>query len=122
MPLDTDRETAARAYVRALADHRGDDVPFAPECTRIEFGIKTGFSGDHLRRSLNRGPQYRIIETTTDPEFTVEGDRLRAKFDVVTKPSIAGRRVCAHVDETFQFTDDARIRHIHAHVRPFIKR
>ena len=36
--------------------------------------MKTGFSGDHLRRSLNRGPQYRVIEQTTAPEFTVDGD------------------------------------------------
>jgi hypothetical protein len=113
---------AARAYIRALADHRGDDVPFAPDCTRIEFGVKTGFSGEHLRRSLNRGPQYKIIELTTDPEFTVDGDALRARFDVITRPSIAGRRVCAHVDERFEFTDDGRIRHIHARVSPFIKR
>ena len=27
------------------------------------MGIKNGFSGNHLRRSLNRGPQFRIIET-----------------------------------------------------------
>lgn len=122
MPVDTDHMAAARSYIRALADHRGDDVPFAPDCTRIEFGVKTGFSGNHLRRSLNRGVQYRTIAATTDPEFTVEGDRLRARFDVITKPSLAGRRLCAHVDETFDFDADGLIRHIHAHVRPFIKR
>lgn len=122
MEIDTARETAALAYIRALADHRADDVPFAPECTRIEFGVKTGFSGNHLRRSLNRGPQYRIIDATTDPEFSVEGDVLRARFDVITKPSIAGRRVCAHVDETFAFDADGRITHIHAVVSPFIQR
>ncbi|MCP9271300.1 hypothetical protein [Mycolicibacterium arenosum] len=120
--MHTERETAARAYIDALATHRADGVPFAARCTRIEFGIKTGFSGDHLRRSLNRGPQYRIIETTTDPEFTAEGDVLLARFDVITKPSLAGRRVCAHVAETFRFTDDGEIAHIHAVVRPFIKR
>jgi hypothetical protein len=119
---DTARMAAARAYIRALADHRADDVPFAPDCTRVEVGLKTGFSGDHLRRSLNRGPQYRIIETTTDPEFTVEGDLLRARFDVITKPVLAGRRVCAHVDETFRFTDDGLIAHINAGIRPFLKR
>ena len=97
-------------------------MPFAPGCTRVEVGLKTGFSADHLRRSLNRGPQYKIIETTTEPEFTKEGAVLRARFDVITKPSIAGRRVCAHVDERFRFTDDGRIAHIHAVVTPFIKR
>ncbi|MCW2732061.1 MAG: hypothetical protein JWR13_2877 [Mycobacterium sp.] len=119
---NTDRLAAAQAYISALADHRADAVPFAPDCTRIEVGIKTGFSGNHLRRSLNRGPQYRIIETTTSPDFTVVGDGLRARFDVITKPSVAGRRVCAHVDETFLFSADGKIRHIRASIRPFIKR
>ena len=123
MPVtDTQREAAARAYIRALADHRADGVPFAPDCTRVEIGLKTGFSGDHLRRSLNRGPQYKLIETTTDPEFTTDGDVLRARFDVITKPSLAGRRVCAHVDETFEFDADGLIRHINASIRPFVKR
>ena len=74
---------------------------FAPDCTRVEVGLKTGFSGNHLRRSLNRGPQYRVIKSTTTPEFTVAGDEVRARFDLVTKPSLAGRRVGAHIDETF---------------------
>ena len=117
-----DRVAAAQAYISALAHHRADDVPFAPDCTRVEVGLKTGFSGEHLRRSLNRGPQYRIIQETTTPEFSVVGEALRAKFDVITKPSLAGRRVCAHVDETFLFTTDGKIQHIRANIRPFIKR
>jgi hypothetical protein len=120
--LDTARVAAAQAYVNALADHRADDVPFAPDCTRVEVGIKTGFSGNHLRRSLNRGVQYRIIEKTTPPEFTAVDDGLRARFNVVTKPTLAGRRVCAHIDETFVFTADGKIRHIRASIRPFIQR
>lgn len=120
---DTERIAAAQAYIDALAGHRADDVPFAPNCTRIEVGIKTGFSGDHLRRSLNRGPQYLVIAATTTPEFTVDGDHIRARFDVITKPSIAGRRVCAHIDETFLIpVSDGKIHHIRAHIRPFIKR
>ncbi len=120
---DDTRIAAAQAYISALASHRADHVPFAPGCTRIEVGLKTGFSGDHLRRSLNRGPQYRIIETTTAPEFTVSGDEIRARFDVITKPSLGGRRVCAHVDETFLIpVADGKIHHIRAHIRPFIKR
>lgn len=118
---NADRIAAAQAYIDALADHRADDVPFAAECTRIEVGLKTGFSGDHLRRSLNRGPQYRIIDSTTTPDFTVDGHEVRARFDVITKPSIAGKRVCAHVDETFLIPADGEIRHINASIRPFIK-
>lgn len=122
MQLSTQREAAARSYIRALADHRADDVPFARDCTRVEVGLKTGFSGNHLRRSLNRGLQYRTIASVTDPEFTTEGDLLRARFDVITKPSLAGRRVCSHVDETFEFNADDEIVHIHAKLTPFIKR
>ena len=54
-------------------------MPFAPDCTRVEVGLKTGFSGNHLRRSLNGGPQYRVIKSRrTQPEFTVDGDEVRA--------------------------------------------
>jgi hypothetical protein len=118
---DDERIAAARAYIDALVSHDADKVPFAPRCTRIEFGVKTGFSGDHLRRSLNGGPQYRVIRGTSVPEFTVEGDVVRAKFDLVTKPKIAGRRVGAHIDETFLIpAEDGTIHHIKAVVRPFL--
>ena len=120
---DTDRIAAAQAYIESLASHQADRVPFAPGCTRIEVGLKTGFSGDHLRRSLNRGPQYRVIAATTAPEFSVDGDEVRARFDVITKPSIGGRRVCAHIDETFLIpAEDGKIHHIRARIRPFIQR
>jgi hypothetical protein len=118
---DADRIAAAQAYIDALSSHRGDDVPFAPDCVRFEMGVKTGFSGNHLRRSLNRGPQFRIIARTTPPKFEVDGDRVRALFDVITKPSLAGRRVCTHIDETFLIVDGT-IRHINAQMRPFIQR
>jgi hypothetical protein len=118
---DEDRIAAAQLYIDALANHRGDDVPFAPDCVRFEMGIKTGFSGNHLRRSLNRGPQFRIIKECTPPKFEVDGDRVRAQFDVITKPTLAGRRVCSHIDETFLIVDGT-IRHINAQMRPFIQR
>jgi hypothetical protein len=118
---DAERIAAAQSYIDALVGHDADKVPFAPGCTRIEFGMKTGFSGNHLRRSLNRGPQYRIIREATVPEFTVEGDAVRARFDLATKPSIAGRRVGAHIDETFVIpAADGQIHHIKAIVRPFL--
>ena len=118
---DDDRIAAAQSYIDALVSHDAAAVPFAPDCVRIEMGIKTGFSGNHLRRSLNRGPQFRIIEACTPPKFEVDGDRVRARFDVITKPSLAGRRVCTHVDETFLIVD-GKIRHINAQMRPFIQR
>jgi hypothetical protein len=117
---ETEQIAAAQSYIDALADHHADDVPFAPDCVRFEMGLKTGFSGNHLRRSLNRGPQFRIIKECTPPKFEVDGDRVRAQFDVITKPSLAGRRVCSHVDETFLIID-GKIRHINAQMRPFIQ-
>jgi hypothetical protein len=120
---EDDRIAAAQSYIDALVSHQADSVPFAPDCVRIEQGIKTGLSGSHLRRSLNRGPQFRIIAGATQPKFSVDGDRVRARFDVITKPSLAGRRVCAHIDETFLIpAQDGMIHHIQARMRPFIQR
>jgi hypothetical protein len=118
---EAERIAAAQAYIDALVSHDADKVPFARDCTRVEVGLKTGFSGNHLRRSLNRGPQYRVIRGTTVPEFTVDGDVVRARFDLETKPSIAGRRVGAHIDETFVIPPtDGQIHHIRASIRPFL--
>jgi hypothetical protein len=120
---EVERIAAAQSYIDALSTHRGDDVPFAPDCVRIEMGLKTGRSGDHLRRSLNNGPQFKLIEKTTTPEFTVDGDHIRARFDVLTKPRLFGRRVCSHVDETFLIpASDGKIHHIRAKLTPFISR
>ncbi len=124
---DADRIAAARAYIEALATHRADAVPFAPGCTRTEVGLKTGFSGNHLRRSLNGGPQYRVIESVSDPEFTVLGDTVRAQFELSTKPTLFGRKVGARVDETFLIpaespSGQAQIQHIRASIRPFLTR
>lgn len=120
---DTERIAAADAYIDALATHKGDSVPFAPECVRIEAGLKTGFSGDHLRRSLNRGPQFRIIAETADRKYTVVGDEVRATFTVVTKAAVFGYRVVSYVDETFLIpADDAKIHHIRAKLRPAVRR
>jgi len=120
---DTDRIAAADAYVDALVTHNGDSVPFAPQCVRIEQGVKTGFSGNHLRRSLNRGPQYRIIAATTDREYAVVGDEVHATFTVVTKAALAGRRVVARIDETFLIpATDGKIHHIRVRFHPTIQR
>jgi hypothetical protein len=120
---ETDRIAAADAYIDALASHDADLVPFAPDCVRIEQGIKTGFSGDHLRRSLNRGPQYRVIAATTDRDFTVDGDEVHATFTVVTKASLFGRRVVAPVEETLLIpAGDGQIHHIRARFHPRIRR
>ncbi|CAN5554816.1 hypothetical protein BH11ACT7_BH11ACT7_33310 [soil metagenome] len=122
---EADRIAAAAAYIDALVSHDAANVPFAPGCTRVEMGLKTGFSGEHLRRSLNRGLQYRVIKSATEPEFTVAGDEVRARFELSTKPTLAGRRVGARIDETFIIpatsdTGCAEIHHIRAGIRPFL--
>ena len=124
---DSERIAAAQAYISALASHRADDVPFARGCTRVEIGVKTGFSGNHLRRSLNNGLQYKVIKAVTTPEFTVDGDTVRARFELSTKPKLAGRSVGARIDETFLIPADdpsgrAQIHHINASIRPFLAR
>ncbi len=120
---DTERIAAAQAYIDALVSHDGDSVPFAPDCTRIEQGFKNGFSGNHLRRSLNRGPQYRVIGATTTPEYTIVGDEVRANYMVLTKLSLAGRRMAARVDETFVIpASDGLIHHIVVKFHPTIQR
>lgn len=97
-------------------------MPFAPDCTRIEQGVKNGFSGNHLRRSLTRGPQYRIIAATTPPLYTVDGDTVRARYTVLTTLSVAGRRAAARVDETFVIPDDGLIHHISVRFHPTVVR
>ena len=120
---DTDRIAAAEAYIDALVSHEGDLVPFAPDCVRLENGLKTGFSGNHLRRSLNRGPQFRLIAAITDRTFTVDGDEIIATFTVLLKVRFAGRRVVAPVKETFLIpARDGKIHHINARVRPALAR
>lgn len=120
---EAQRIAVAQAYIDALFTHQADDVAFAADCTRIEAGLKTGFSGKQMRRDLNRGPQYRVIKSISAPEFTVDGDRIRARFDLLTKPSVAGWRVGAHIDETFDIpAHDGMIHHIRAGIRPFLTR
>ncbi len=121
------RIAAAQAYIDALVSHRGDAVPFAPGCTRVELGVKNGFSGNHLRRSLNRGAQYWVIADTTAPDYRVVGDEVHAVYDVLTKAAFGGRRVAARVNETFVIpaqspSGEATIHHIKAGFRPFILR
>ena len=117
------RIKAAQAYIDALVSHDGDAVPFAARCTRVEQGVKNGFSGNHLRRSLNRGPQFRIIAAATPPEYTINGDEVRAVYDVVTKVRLGARRFGAHVDETFVIpVGGTAIHHIGVRMRPFFKR
>jgi len=121
------RVAAAQAYIDALVSHDGDAVPFAARCTRTEQGVKNGFSGNHLRRSLNRGPQYWVIADTTPPDYRIAGDEVHAAYDVLTKAAFGSRRLAARVDETFVIpaessSGQAEIHHIRVRFQPFIQR
>ncbi|MFL6088675.1 MAG: hypothetical protein ACJ71Z_00860 [Aeromicrobium sp.] len=119
MLTDEERIAVAGTYLDAIVSHDGNGVPFTPDCVRIENGLKTGFSGNHLRRSLNRGPQYRIIKATTDRSFTVDGDHVRADFTVVTKVRLGRRRLVASTRDDFVIpADDGRIHHIRVTFKP----
>jgi hypothetical protein len=119
---DDQRIAAAEAYVDALVSHDADAVPFAPDCVRIENGVKTGFSGKHLRRSLNRGPQYRIIEDATDRAFAVEGNHVHATLTIVTKVKLGGRRLVASVQETMLIPpSDGLIHHLTVTFKPRLR-
>jgi len=120
------RIAAAQSYIDALVSHDAEAVPFAAGCTRIELGVKNGFSGNHLRRGLNRGLQYRVIADATPPHYRIEGDEVHARYDVLSKAALAGRRIAARVDETFVIpaespTGKAEIQHIRASFTPFIQ-
>lgn len=124
---DESRIAAAQAYIDALVSHDGDAVPFAAGCTRVEQGVKNGFSGNHLRRSLNRGPQYRFVAHTTPPDYRIVDEEVQAAYTVVTRAAFGGRRLAAHVDETFVIPAEspsgrAEIQHIRVRFTPFIQR
>jgi hypothetical protein len=121
------RIAAAQAYIDALVSRDGDAVPFAARCTRIEQGVKNGFSGNHLRRSLIRGPQYWVIADTTPPGYRIAGDEVHAAYEVLTKAALGRRRLAARVDETFLIpaessSGQAEIHHIRVRFQPFIQR
>ena len=119
---DDQRIAAAESYIDALVSHRADDVPFADNCVRIENGVKTGFSGRHLRRSLNRGPQYRIIAAVTDRSFTVEGEYVYAAFTITTKVRLGRRRVIAAVREKMLIPpSDGLIHHLKVTFKPRLR-
>lgn len=120
------RIAAAQSYIDALVSHDGDSVPFAARCIRIEQGIKNGFSGNHLRRSINRGPQYRFLADTTPPDYRIDGDRVHAAYTVLTKAAFGARRLAARVNETFVIPAEsssgtAEIHHIKVRFQPFIQ-
>lgn len=102
------RVAAARAYVDALVSHDPSQVPFAPDCTRTEMGVRTGFSGSHLARSLANGPQFRVIHTIFDFVSRVD-DAGVVHTDYWLGVGPKALRLRVNVKETFEFDDEDRI-------------
>ncbi|WHU47645.1 hypothetical protein QNM97_01085 [Gordonia sp. L191] len=104
------RVAAARAYVDALVSHDASAVDLHPDCTRVEFGVKTGRNGPHIARSLERGPQFRLIHRVSAFEATVDGHSVTTRYLVHVAPKMLG--LAAPVSETFVIDEDTRIRAI----------
>jgi len=83
------------------------------------MGLKTGRNGNHLRRGLARGPQFRLIHTISDFTATVaDGDEAKRSsttigrvvhttFYVHVHPKPL--RLSALVTESFEFDESGRI-------------
>ncbi|GAC85456.1 hypothetical protein GP2_035_00300 [Gordonia paraffinivorans NBRC 108238] len=107
---DEELLAAARAYVDALVSHDPSGVSLHPDCTRVEFGLKTGRNGPHIARSLARGPQFRVIHRISDFTATVDGHTVSTRYVVHVRPKAL--KLGAEVSETFVVDDENRIRAI----------
>lgn len=110
------RVDVAQAYLDALCSHDGNTVPIAPDAVRYEVGLKTAFSGNHLRRSLSGGPQYRLIRGIRDVTWTESGDDVTAEY--LLDAGMFGRNLMTvRVVEKFRIPeDDLRIHRIDASI------
>ncbi|MFF3572366.1 hypothetical protein [Nocardia jiangxiensis] len=98
------RETIAMAYLDALTSHNAADVPFAPDCTRVEAGIQTGYSGPQLTHDLDTGPQYQLVQRIYDVRLSTAGNVVTARYHLDS--GLAGQRlVTVDITETFDIPD-----------------
>lgn len=113
---DTAQEAVARAYIDALISHDASAVRFAPDATRVEAGLKTGFSGSQMTWDLEHGPQYRVIQGIRDLEMSESGDVVSTRY--LLDAGIAGTRLMTvEIVETFEIQDGS-IHAIVAHISP----
>ncbi|MBU3065849.1 hypothetical protein KO481_30545 [Nocardia sp. NEAU-G5] len=98
------REAIAMAYLDALLTHDASNVPFAPDCTRVEAGIQTGYSGPQLTHDLDTGPQYQLVQRIYDVRLSDTGSVVTARYHLDS--GIAGQRlVTVAITETFDIPD-----------------
>ena len=114
---DEQRIAAARAYLDALISHDASAVPLAAKAVRIEAGLKTGFSGNHIRRSLNRGPQFRVIGGIRELECVARPGVIETRYLLDT--NLFGLNpVVAEITELFFIPSDGLIHRIEAKIKP----
>jgi len=98
------REAIAEAYLDALMTHDASDVPFAPDCTRIEAGLQTGYSGPQLTHDLDTGPQYQLVQRIYNVDMSTAGSIVTARYRLDS--GLAGQRVVTvAITETFDIPD-----------------
>lgn len=104
-PLLTRNAALARAYIDALVSHDASAVRFAPDATRVEAGLQTGFSGPQLSRDLEHGPQYQVVQRIREVRLSESGDVVTARY--LLDSGVAGiRLLTVDITETFAITDD----------------
>ncbi|GAB20335.1 hypothetical protein GOEFS_111_00010 [Gordonia effusa NBRC 100432] len=109
MTVDDARIKAARAYVDALVSHDPSSVPLHPDCIRTELGVRTGRNGDHIARSLAKGPQFKLIHAISEFDASVDdAGVVHTTYWVNVHPKPL--RLAAKVIESFEFDDSGRIR------------
>ncbi|MFJ2667047.1 hypothetical protein ACIO14_22135 [Nocardia fluminea] len=113
---DSPRQAIARAYLDALVSHDASAVPFAPDATRVEVGLRTGNSGPQLSADLDNGLQYRVIQGIRDLTMSESGDTVTTHYLLDT--GVSGIRLTTvEITETFVIPVDS-IQTIEATITP----
>ncbi len=103
IPADP-RAAIAMAYLDALVTHDASNVPFAPDCTRVEAGIQTGYSGPQLTHDLDTGLQYQLVQRIYDVHTNTAGTVVTARYHLDS--GLVGQRlVTVAITETFDIPD-----------------
>lgn len=79
---DTCKVQAAQSYIDALQSHDASDIPLAPHVRRIENNKVNADGAAALRRSLNKGAQYRLIRGIRDLTWHVAANDVFALYTV----------------------------------------
>ncbi|MGW4241563.1 hypothetical protein [Nocardia sp. NPDC004722] len=104
-PLRTRHAEIAASYIYALVSHDASNVPFAPDATRVEAGLQTGYSGPQLTNDLDHGVQYSVIQRVHDLRISEDGDTVTTRY--LLDSGFGGvRLLTVDITETFVIHDD----------------